>query len=320
MAHDGLHDHAGPGRIAPQEAALLTAQVTRLSVGVALMLTIAKSGAFWMSGSVSLLASLADSALDLIAALTTFFVVRYAATPADAEHRWGHGKAEGFAALFQAGLVVLGATLIGREAISRLFSPEPLMASGWAISAMLLSLGATLWLVRAQTKVTGQTGSVAIKGDRAHFSSDIVANLAVLAALGATALGLPVWIDTLVGLAGALWLLRSAWEVATGAIEQMMDRELPDADREAITRALSQSPAILCVHGLRTRASGPLIHVQAHIDLDPAMTLREVHREMVAAEQRVMAIYQGADVLLHPDPAREAEPHGHPHLSVAKHP
>lgn len=315
MPHDAIATK-GPGRLDPDDAARLTRRITWASVSVALMLTIIKAVAFERSGSVSLLASLGDSALDFCAALMTFFVVRYAASPADEEHRFGHGKAESFAALFQAGLVVLGATLIGREAIMRLLSPQELTAAPWALGAMAISVVATLILVRYQTFVAQRTGSVAIEGDRAHFVSDIIANLTIIAAIALTALGAPSWLDALIGLAGAAWLLRGAWDVVRGAVDQIMDREISDDDRARIAALITASPAILAVHDLRTRASGPIIHIQAHVDMAPDMRLREAHAHMVDAERRVIAEYPGADILLHPDPHEEAEDHGNPHLKV----
>ncbi len=312
MPHD--HAHASPGRIAPSDAAKITARITWFSVGAAILLSAVKLAAVIASGSVALLASLGDSALDLVAALITFFAVRYAATPADKEHRHGHGKAEAFAALMQAGIVAISATLIAREAANRFLSPDPVEQTAWALSAMAVSIVVTILLVNAQTRAVNQTGSVAVVGDRMHYASDLAANFSVIVALVlAGYLGVR-WADPVVGLGVALWLLWSAWNVAKGALDQMMDRELADEDRDRIRALAAADPAILGVHQLRTRAAGPFVHIQFHADLPPGITLDEAHRVMVAAERRILDAYPGADVLIHPDPHGEAEPHGNPHM------
>ncbi len=301
-----------PGRLPPKEALAHTARATALSVGTAAVLATAKLAAFWVSGSVALLGSLADSALDFTASLATFFAVRYAATPADAEHRFGHGKAEAFAGLFQAGLVAVSAALLAREALERFRNPQPIENGLWPILVMLLSLALTSGLVWAQTRAVERTGSVAVAGDRAHYIADISANVAVLAGIGLAIGGLG-WADPLVALGIAVWLLWSAWQVGGGALDQMMDRELEDADRERILTLASDDPKVLDVHQLRTRASGPIIHIQMHVDLPDDLSLEEAHRIMVRMEARIHAEFPGADVIIHPDP-RGAAPHGNPHL------
>src|ERR1700752_1977105 len=131
------------------EAATLTRQVTLLSVLTAAVLVAMKLGAWLVSGSVALMASLADSGLDLVASLATFFAVRYAVAPPDAEHRFGHGKAEAFASLFQGGLVFAAAALIGREAVVDLIHPHPLQQEGWAVAVMVVSILLTAGLIAA---------------------------------------------------------------------------------------------------------------------------------------------------------------------------
>lgn len=307
MPHDALE--AGPGKLAPNEAKQITGRATRLSVAVAAILVVAKFIAWLMSGSVAMLASLADSALDLAASLTTFFAVRYAATPADEEHRFGHGKAEALASLMQALLVALSAGFLIRESWQRFTEPRPIEAGAIALSVMVVSIVLTLGLVWAQTRAVKQTGSLAVTGDRAHYFADLGANLAVMAGIGLAMIGLQR-ADPLVGLAVVLWLVWTAFDVGRNAIEALMDRELPDEDRDHILELAADDPRVLGVHQLRTRASGPFVHIQFHMDLDPELTLTAAHEIVVAAERRVMDAYPAADVLIHPDPHGAAEPHG----------
>ena len=308
MPHDALD--AGPGRVAPAKARRITGTVTALSVTVASILVVAKIVAWWMSGSVAMLASLADSGLDLAASLFAFMAVRYAVSPADQEHRYGHGKAEAMASLVQAMLVALSAGLLMREAIVRFLEPQPVTASTLAISVMVLSIVLTLGLVWAQSRALKKTESLVVSGDRAHYVSDLGANAAVIAALVLSAgFGINT-ADPIIGAGIALWLFWTAFEVGKAAYENLMDAELPDADRQKIIELAEDDPKVLGVHQLRTRASGPFIHIQMHMDLDPDQSLTEAHNIVVAAENRVLAEFPAADVLIHPDPHGRAEPHG----------
>lgn len=306
MPHDALD--AGPGRVAPSKARKITSRVTALSVSVAATLVITKVIAWWMSGSVAMLASLADSALDLAASLTTFFAVRYAASPADDEHRYGHGKAEALASLLQAMLVGASAALLAREAWLRLVDPRPIDASALAVGVMVLSIVLTSGLVWAQSRALKQTDSLAVTGDRAHYFSDLGANAAVIAALLLTSVAGLERADPLIGAGIALWLFWTAFGVGKRAYEALMDRELPNADRARIVELAQDDDQVLDVHQLRTRASGPFIHIQMHMDLDPNLTLADAHKIVVAAERRVMEVYPAADVLIHPDPMARPKP------------
>ena len=308
MPHDAVG--AGPGRLPPAEARKITAQVTTLSVSVAVILSVTKAAAWWASGSVALLASLADSALDLTASLVTFFAVRYAATPADAEHRYGHGKAEGLASAFQSLLVAMSAALLLREGVDHMLNPRPVMQGGWAIAVMGLSILLTAFLIWRQARAVAQTGSVAVEGDRVHYMSDFASNIAVIIGVAGAAFFGALRLDGLVAIGVALWLGWSAWEVARGALAQLVDRELPDRERRRIIDLAEDDDQILGIHQLRTRAAGPLVHIQFHADLSPDLTLREAHDILVACENRILKEWPAADILIHPDPKGFAEPHG----------
>lgn len=304
---------AAPAPLSMEDRKAATSRVTALAVAVAAGLAALKFGVWWVSGSVALLASAADSALDLAASLVTFFVVRFAAKGPDHEHRFGHGKAEAFAALLQGGLVLVSAVLVGREAVERLLQPEAPQQGGLAMGVMVLSIVVSAALVLAQTRVLKQAQSPAVEGDRAHYAADLASNLASLAGIaGATLLGW-LWADAAAGLVVCAWLVWGALGVFRHAADHLMDRELPDADRDRVGELiLRSSPQIRGVHQLRTRASGPYLHVQAHVDLAPTLTLADAHRILVEAERRVLAEFPNADILLHPDPGEEAEPHGGP--------
>jgi ferrous-iron efflux pump FieF len=296
--------------MAAAETAALTRRVTLLSVATATILVTIKVAAWLASGSVALLASMADSGLDLVASLATFFAVRYAVAPPDAEHRFGHGKAEAFASLVQGGLVFASAALIGREAVAHLLHPQPLKSEGWAIVVMLVSTALTGLLIVAQTRVLRQTSSVAVSGDRAHYASDLASNVIALAGIGASAwLGLN-GLDAVAALIVAALLLWGAVSVFREAAGQLMDHELSDEARATIVQLMTQDRRLTDVHQLRTRASGPFIHMQMHVDLDPELTLESAHEVIVAAEKRLLEVFPSADIIIHADPRGRAEPHG----------
>lgn len=292
------------------ETLALTRRVTLMSVATALVLVSLKLGAWIASDSTAMLASMADSALDLVASLVTFFAVRYAAAPPDAEHRFGHGKAEAFASLVQAGLVFASAALIAREAIGDLMSPHPLQREGLAVGVMGVSILLTLVLLRAQTLVLRQTSSVAVSGDRAHYASDLASNIAALIGIAASAwLGVN-GLDAAAALVVAALLLWSAIGVFREASNQLMDRELSEEARTDIVRLVTADGRLANVHQLRTRAAGPFIHIQMHVDLDPDISLEAAHQAIVAAEHRILEVFPAADILIHADPQGRAEPHG----------
>jgi len=292
------------------QSAAFTRGVTALSVTNAVILVALKALVWRVSGSVAVLASMADSGLDVVAASATFFAVRYAAAPPDAEHRFGHGKAEAFASLIQAGLVFASAAVIGEEAIRHLVRPQPVLRESWAIGVMLVSMVLTSALIYFQSRLLRKTASVAVAADRVHYAADLASNALALASLAAVAASGWVGFDALGGLAVAGVLLWGAIRVFQEASSQLLDHELPDADRRRIIALMREDGRISDVHQLRTRASGPVIHIQMHADLDPDLSLEAAHHVVVAAERRVLTAFPAADILIHPDPRGRAEPHG----------
>lgn len=294
----------------PQDAARAVRAVTRLSVAAAALLSLIKALGWAYSGSVSVLASFFDSALDLVASLAVFFAVRWAAQPPDAEHRYGHGKAEAFAGLLQAGLVLTSALFIGWEAVDRILTPRVIANGPWAVGAMSLSILVTLGLVWAQSRAIRLSGSLAVKGDRAHYSADLASNLVALIGVGSA-----FWLgagplDAAAGLIVAVWLLWGAGTVLRDAADHLLDRALPEAVQAEIAALVLADPRIKGMHQLRTRASGAVWMIQMHIDLEPRLTLEKAHAIVVEAEDRILARFPQADILIHPDPKGRARAHG----------
>lgn len=284
------------------DARAATRDITRLAVGVAVVLIVLKAFALGASGSVSILASLADSALDLVASLATFFAVRWAAAPADEDHRYGHGKGEALAALVQSGLVFASAVFIGFEAIQRMFDPQPVSSGATAIVVVVLSIGLTGWLIWMQSRAMRRSGSLAVAADRGHYASDLAANGVVLiGVISGTFLSAP-GLDAAAGLVVSVWLFWGAIGILRNASDHLLDRAAPEDQRKAIVAAVLADPRISGLHQLRTRMAGTVLMIQMHVDLDPSLTLVAAHDIVVEAEDRLRAAFSGADILIHADP------------------
>lgn len=221
-------------------------RATYASVIVAALLIAAKLAAWLVTGSVSLLASLVDSLLDALASLVNLLAVRHALTPADDEHRFGHGKAEALAGLGQAALIAGSALFLVMESIDRLLRPQPVEQSLAGIAVMVFSIVMTAALVLYQRHVVKQTGSLAVSADRLHYVGDLATDLAVIAALLLASRGADfAWFDPVCALAIAAVILKSAVDIVRGALHHLMDREMADADREqilAVVRAHPETP------------------------------------------------------------------------------
>ncbi len=272
------------------------------SIGVAVLLVALKAWAAWSTGSTAMLGSLADTALDLIASLATLAGVWVAAQPDDDEHRFGHGKAEALAAMFQVVLISISALAIASHATQELIGGARTQAAGAGIAVSVIAIVATLALLAWQRHVITRTGSLAIATDHVHYQSDLLLNLAVIAALILDQFAGIAGADPFFGIAIALWLAWGAWRASARAIEQLMDREWPDEKKARFIDVLGRHPELRGVHDLRTRTSGNRDFVQFHVWVDPAMTIRHAHRVMDEIEAKLLAEFPDVEILIHPDP------------------
>lgn len=281
---------------------------TYASVAVAALLIAAKFAAWLETGSVALLSSLVDSLLDAVASLVNLVAVRHAMSPADREHRFGHGKAEPLAVLGQSAFIIGSAMLLFAEAIRRLIWAVPVENPPAGIAVMAFSIAVTTALVLYQRRVVRRTGSIAITADELHYRGDLLLNVSVIAALVLTsALGLPI-LDPLFGAGVGIWIVYSAVRLMRLSLFQLMDHELPDDEREKI-RAIAQShPDVVAAHDLRTRAAGPTAFIQIHIEMDGALSLLRAHKISDEVEAKLRAAYPNAEVIIHQDPEGIEEP------------
>ena len=284
------------------EHGVLMRRVALAAVITATGLVALKALAFILTDSMAMMASLADSSLDVFASFINLLAIRHALTPADREHRFGHGKAEPLAGLAQSAFIAGSSAFLVIESISRMIAPRAIEHGTVGLVVMGISIAATVVLVTAQQFVVRRTGSIAIGADRMHYLSDILVNVGVVIGIVlATNFGILI-ADPIVGLVVAAVLAVGVWRVFSQSYDQLMDRELPDADRERIKQIVTQNPAVHDMHDLRTRAAGVHAFIQVHIELDPALSLMAAHAVADEVEAALNEAFPNAEVIIHQDP------------------
>jgi ferrous-iron efflux pump FieF len=286
----------------------LRRRATWASLMVAVVLIVVKLVAWIATGSVALLASLVDSLVDAAASLVNLLAVRHAATPADREHRFGHGKAEPLGALGQSAFLVGSAVLLMFEAARRIADPAAVQHPPAGIAVMIFATFMTLGLVAYQRHVVKRTGSLAIGADSLHYSSDVFLNLGVIASLAIGGVYRLPLLDPLFGAAVGLWIIYNAVKIALLSLTQLMDRELPDPERAQIRALAEGHPEVIAVHDIRTRVAGPTSFIQLHIEMDGAMNLLRAHEISDEVEARLRSAFPHAEIIIHEDPAGIEEP------------
>jgi len=286
-----------------QQAGALMRRAAIASVSVSLFLVAIKTFAYFASHSVAMLASLGDSALDLFTSGLNLIAIRSALTPADAEHRFGHGKAEPLAGLAQGAFITASALFLVIQAVNRILKPEPIDHSVEALIVMCIAMACTIVLVIYQRKVIARTGSLAVEADQTHYLSDLSTNLGVVLALVLSSVLGWTLADPLIAIAVAGIMVYTALGVGRVSFHQLMDRELPDAERARICRIAMSHTAVKNVHDLKTRMAGLSTFIQLHLALDPQMKLADAHAISDAVETALLEAYPGADVIIHQDPA-----------------
>jgi ferrous-iron efflux pump FieF len=279
---------------------------TYASVATACLLILAKLGAWLVTGSVSVLASLVDSLMDAGASLVNLLAVHWSLMPPDAEHRFGHGKAEALAALGQATFIAGSALFLGSQAVDRLLHPQPVAEAEVGLLVIGFAILVTLALLAFQRHVIHRTGSAAIRADALHYATDLATNVATVVALLLASAG---WsgFDPLFGLAIGAYILYSALRIGFDAIQLLMDRELPEEARRQILDIAASVPGVLGVHGLRTRRSGQSRIIQLHLEIDDAMPLLAAHRIALDVEARIRDEHPDSDITIHQDPVSLGE-------------
>lgn len=301
------------------ERAALNRSAALASIAVALVLIALKGWAAWSTGSTAMLGSLADTTLDLAASLATLIGVWVAAQPSDADHRFGHDKAEALAAMVQVVLISVSALALAAQSVERWLAGARIAAAEGGIAVSIAAIALTLALLVWQRHVIRRTGSLAITTDHVHYKSDLLLNLAVIAALVLDQYAGLAGADALFGLAIALWLGWGAWRASHDAIEQLMDKEWPDEKKARFLEILARHPELRGVHDMRTRSAGNRDFVQLHAAVDGRMSLREAHRVMDELESRLRAEFPDIEIIIHPDPEDLVSPEAQSSQEILPH-
>jgi len=279
------------------------------SVFTAGFLIVAKLIAWYVTGSVGLLASLVDSVMDSIASLINLFAIHYSLQPADEQHRFGHGKAEPLAGLAQAAFIAGSAIFLIFHAIDRLRYGHAIEQVGVGIGVMVLAIVLTVVLLTVQRYVINKTDSTAIRADSLHYLTDLLTNMSILLALYLSTLGWE-WADPVFAIGVAIYIFYSAFQIGHEAFQQLMDRELPDEILEQIQATAMSHPEVTGTHETRTRQSGQTRFVQLHLELNENMSLKKAHEIADQVEAEIMAFLPGAEVIIHQDPIDDSVPLG----------
>lgn len=279
----------------------LVKKATNFAVIFALILILIKLLAWWITDSMSLLASLFDSSMDLLSSSMNFVLIRYALKPADDDHRFGHGKAESLSALAQSAFIIGSVVFLFLNSMKLLINPTPISYPLFGIAISSISVILTLGLVLYQRHVIKLTDSQAVKADMLHYSSDLLMNCAVIISLILSCFGI-IYADAIFAMIISCFIFYSALKIAFLAIQDLLDKALPKSDNERILDIASSIDQVHGIHDLKTRKSGPMTFVQLHIELDDNIPLLEAHAIADKIEKLISLEFAPAEVIIHQDP------------------
>jgi cation diffusion facilitator family transporter len=265
-----------------------------------------KMTAWWVTGSVALLSDGLESFVNVVAAFIAFFVIRYAQKPADADHPFGHHKAEYLSAVTEGVLIVVAALLIVQAAVGHLGNPQPMEAPvlGLAInfSAGVVNL---LW-ARILIREGRLHRSVALVADGQHLMSDVITSVGVLAGLLlAIGTGFPIF-DPIIAILVALNILYQGYSVISHSIDGLMDKAVLPIEEVAIKEAIAtHAGGSIGVHDLKTRIAGSVTFVDFHLVVPASMPVGDAHKICDRLEDAIRAIHAGAEITIHVEPEGE---------------
>ncbi|MBP9829491.1 MAG: cation diffusion facilitator family transporter [Proteobacteria bacterium] len=280
----------------------LVFQATWAAIGVAFALVVTKTFAWWISGSLTIQASLLDSLSDFFSSMVNFFAVRYSAKPANNEYRFGHGKAEALAGFIQSFVIIASASWMVLHAYQHQSILEHSSHSFLAIAIMIFSTLLTFGLVLLQFYTIKRTNSVVIKADFLHYQADILSNIAAIIALVAISWFGISWIDNVLGAGIAVFLLLGSWNILKQSSNILMDKELAPAKRQDILKHILSHPKVIEAHDLRTRSTGQQDFIQVHITLDSTLSLEQAHVISDEVEETLKKFHPNSEIIIHLDP------------------
>lgn len=286
------------------------------SVLAAVGLTAFKGAVGLLTNSLGILAEAVHSALDLVAAFTTWIAVRASGRPADQKHPYGHGKIENVSALFETGLLLATVVWIVWESINRLVKPSShVEVTWWSFAVMLTSIVVDVSRSRMLYAAARKHRSQALEADALHFSTDIWSSCVVVLGLGLLLLSRRVPAlaflkhgDSVAALAVAGIVTWVAVKLGWRSLQALLDASPNDGEQETILREIGAMTGVTDVHDVRIRAAGGSWFVDMHVTVDGNLSVRESHAITEQIEERVRVILPGSDITVHVEP--QAEPAG----------
>ncbi|OBW98926.1 cation diffusion facilitator family transporter [Gallibacterium genomosp. 1] len=272
-----------------------------LAIFTAFFLVSIKAIAWWKTGSVSILAAITDSLLDLLASFTNMLILRFALMPADDNHSFGHGKAESLASLAQGMFICGSVVFLFLQGIQRLHSPEITDHNIWGIAVTIVSVIMTAILVSFQKYTIKRTDSPAIKADSLHYQTDLFMNLGILIALVISYYGF-VMADAICALIIAVYILINALKMVSESVQMLLDVALPEEEISEIKKIAKRNPKVLGVHDIKTRRAGAVRFIQLHLELEDNLPLMMAHAITEELEQELRQAFPNSDIMIHQEP------------------
>lgn len=272
------------------------------SISTALTLTLIKTYAAFVTGSLSVLSSLIDSLSDILASAVTYVAIHYSDKPLNEQHRYGYGKAEAVSALIQAAFIAGSACFILYDGFYRFFNPVIIEETMFGIVIMTLCWVITLALILFQKYIIRRVRSQAINADSGHYTVDLLSNGAVILSLFTVKYFNFIWFDAITAILIAVYLLYNAGVIAREALEEITDKEIDEKTRKKIIAEIMNIEGVKGCHDFRSRISGSIYFIELHLEFDGNLTLFASHELSDIAEARIIALLPKAQVIIHQDP------------------
>jgi ferrous-iron efflux pump FieF len=286
-----------------------------VTIILVITLVILKSVAVWLSGSAAVLSALIDSLSDIALSLMTLISVRWSLKPADDNHRHGHGKVEGLAAMIQSMMLAGGGMFLVLEALGRFVHPVEMTEHIMTIILMLASTLLSVGIAYVQKLGARHSDSLAVEADSLHYSADVIINGSVVLVVLADFTGLfGNWLDPISAIAVAMIMCKTAYEIMIKAFGMLLDEELPEATRNLIIAKIKSHPLVLGLHDLRTSKSGMKTFMSFDIELAPELRLSKAHDISRQIENSLLLDYPNSEIMIHIDPAGDIQDSRHRNL------
>jgi cation diffusion facilitator family transporter len=276
-------------------------KTARLSILSNTLLIILKLTVGLISGSVSILSEAIHSSMDLIAALIAFFSVRVSDNPPDSKHPYGHGKVENISGVIEALLIFIAAVLIIIEAVKKLMGENtPLDSIALGSIIMFISALVNTFVSRRLYKIARETNSVALEADALHLKTDIFTSLGVSLGLGLILITGIEWLDPIIAILVALFILKESYNLLSRAFTPLLDTAWEEEDINKLESTLQRMN--VKYHDLRTRVAGNYRFVEFHILVPENESVGNAHKDCDKIEEELTRTYQNLSVTIHVEP------------------